>query len=93
MTRRTDEVSNNVQVIVYTYISTLGDFLDLDVNRKNEYPNFSPDVFTNSQVRLPNFDKLSAAKTTKEDWSPTISVKIFVKTRIMWFVHIKTMMP
>ena len=37
MTRRTDEVSNNVQVIVYTYISTLGDFLDLDVNRKNEY--------------------------------------------------------
>lgn len=67
MTRRTDEVSNNVQVIVYTYISTLGDFLDLDVNRKNEYPNFSPDVFTNSQVRLPNFDKLSAAKTTEED--------------------------
>ena len=66
MTRRTDETANNVQVIAHTYLHTLGDFLDLDVNRKIEYPNFSPDVFTNSQFRLPNFNKLSAAKTTEE---------------------------
>ena len=66
MTRRTDETANNVQVIAHTYLHTLGDFLDLDVNRKIEYPNLSPDVFTNSDFRLSNFNKLSAAKTTEE---------------------------
>ena len=52
MTRRTDEVSNNAQVINCPYLHELGDILHLDVNRKIEYLNFSPYVFKNSQFRL-----------------------------------------